>query len=172
MDSNTVATGFAIGLFAGWVGIALAMMQGSTRRRLANSAVIFSALVAVGATAGSLYLSEVAGFVPCELCWFQRIAMYPLALVFSIAAVRRDNSIFVYALPLAVAGLAIALYHVQLQAFPDQASFCELDNPCSDSPLKVLGFLTIPQMSALAFGLIVATGLIQRFSDKDTVPFV
>ena len=71
--------------------------------------------------AGSLYFSEVAHFVPCRLCWYQRIAMYPLVLLLGIATLRRDVGIRLYAIPLAAIGAAVSIYHVQLERFPDQA---------------------------------------------------
>ena len=127
----------------------------SSRATVAEAAPRLAALVAVGATLGSLYFSERAGFVPCELCWFQRIAMYPLAVILTIAAIRRDDDIRVYALPVAAVGLAIAVYHVQLQWFPDQSSFCEVTNPCSGRWVEAFGWMTIPQMAAIAFTAII-----------------
>ena len=75
-------------------------------------------IIATTSMLGSLYLSEVAKFVPCKLCWYQRICMYPLALILGIAAARRDRTVRVYVLPLAGIGAAIAAYHSWIQAFP------------------------------------------------------
>ena len=86
---------------------------------------------------GSLYFSEVAHFVPCRLCWYQRIAMYPLVLLLGIATLRRDRGIRLYAIPLAAIGAAVSIYHVQLERFPDQASFCSLEAPCNLPPRAV-----------------------------------
>lgn len=150
MAPQVVADFFAIMLLGGALAV-LSTMKSTVRERLRPMSLPLAAGVAVGATAGSLYFSEVANYVPCELCWFQRIAMYPLAVIIGIAALRNDRTVRRHALPLAVIGIGIALYHVQLQAFPDQGSFCALASPCTASPVKALGVFTIPQMSATAF---------------------
>ena len=75
-------------------------------------------LVAATATAGSLYFSEVADFVPCQLCWFQRIAMYPLAVILLVAAIRRDRSVRWYVGPIAVIGGLVSTYHYLIEWRP------------------------------------------------------
>ncbi|MEZ5142610.1 MAG: disulfide oxidoreductase [Acidimicrobiales bacterium] len=113
--------------------------------------------VALTATLGSLYYSEIAKFTPCKLCWYQRIAMYPLVLLLGIAAVRRDRGIRVYALAQAGVGAAIAAYHTYLQAFPDSSSsFCTVDAPCTLRHVWELGFVSIPFMALAGFLLIIA----------------
>ena len=91
---------------------------------LGRMALWLAWLVATVTTLGSLYYSQIADFIPCELCWFQRICMYPLVLILGVAVWRRDRGVWVYVLPQAVIGAAIAIYHTQLQAFPGQATFC------------------------------------------------
>lgn len=113
-------------------------------------------LVSVVATLGSLYFSEVRGFVPCELCWFQRILMYPLAIILGIAAYRQDFGIRRYALPLAVIGGATSLYHYLLQKV-DAFAFiqpCRHGVPCNTAYINWLGFITIPFLALTAFVLI------------------
>jgi disulfide bond formation protein DsbB len=154
MDSRTVATFFALLLVGGLVGLVAAAAVPTTRRQLAGSATALASVVAVAATLGSLYFSEVAHFIPCELCWYQRIAMYPLAVILPIAAVRRDRAVLPYALVLAAGGLVVSLYHVQLQLLPDQSSMCELTNPCTARWVEAFGWMTIPQMAGLSFALI------------------
>jgi disulfide bond formation protein DsbB len=113
--------------------------------------------VALTATAGSLYLSEVAGFIPCTLCWYQRIAMYPLVIVLGIAAWRGDGGIRRYVVPVAAIGAAIAAYHVTLQRLPGLPSgACSLDAPCSAIYVERFGFVTIPVMALIAFLAILA----------------
>jgi disulfide bond formation protein DsbB len=120
-------------------------------------ALPLAALVAATATAGSLYFSEVANFTPCPLCWYQRCAMYPLALILTVAAVRRDVAVRRYAIPLALLGAAVSIYHVQLERFPDQASLCTLDGPsCSAPPVEQFGFVTLAVMALCGFAAIVA----------------
>lgn len=126
---------------------------------MADAVLDVTMAVAVGATLGSLYLSEVVGLVPCELCWFQRIAMYPMAVVLIIARIRGDRTVVPYVIALSTIGLAIALYHVQLQLFPDQSSFCEVANPCTSTAGQAFGWMTIPQMAAICFALIGTTAI-------------
>lgn len=83
-------------------------------------------LVALIATGGSLYFSEVAGFIPCELCWYQRILMYPLAAILGIASYRDDRSIVIYSLPLSLSGAALSAFHYLLQKVPGMAELA----PC------------------------------------------
>jgi disulfide bond formation protein DsbB len=121
----------------------------------AAGALWMSALVAFIATAGSLYFSEVARFEPCRLCWYQRIAMYPLAVVLPIAAWRRDIGVIRYALPLALIGAPISVYHYLVELFPAlEGGACDPRNPCSLVWFRELGFITLPFMALAAFALI------------------
>ncbi len=126
-------------------------------------------LVAALATLGSLYLSEIAGLIPCQLCWFQRIAMYPLILLLGIATVRADvltaKRYFVW-LPLV--GACISLYHYQLERFPSQPTLsCGLEAPCSVPVVDVWGFASVPFMALAAFLLIATLLLIARDEPMD-----
>lgn len=107
--------------------------------------------IAAVATAGSLYYSEVAGYPPCEMCWYQRICMYSLVPVLAVAAVRRDRWAGWYALPLALAGLGLSVYHYQLQLFPQQGSTCDAAAPCTYQWVDSLGFVSIPFMAGCGF---------------------
>jgi disulfide bond formation protein DsbB len=118
-------------------------------------ALVMAAAVAVVATVGSLYYSEVADFPPCRLCWFQRIGMYPLAVLLPIAAWRRDRQVRWYALPLAVIGGAVSIYHMVIERFPSlESGACEVANPCSIIWVEQLGYLTIPTMALSGFALV------------------
>ena len=122
---------------------------------LAPVALGLAAAVAAVAMLGSLYYSEVADFPPCRLCWFQRIGMYPLAIVLPIAAWRRDRQIRWYAVPLAVAGGLVSVYHVLVERFPSlESGACELSNPCSIIWVERFGYLTIPAMALSGFVLV------------------
>jgi disulfide bond formation protein DsbB len=117
-------------------------------------------LVAAVAMAGSLYLSEVAGFVPCALCWYQRIAMYPLALLLLIAAWRGDRGIRPYAGSMALVGAAISAYHVLVQRLPGLPSgSCSVQAPCTAIYIERFGFVTIPVMALIGF-MTIATILL------------
>jgi disulfide bond formation protein DsbB len=125
--------------------------------------------VALVATLGSLYLSEIANFPPCRLCWYQRIAMYPLVPVLAMAIWRRDAGVRFYAIPLAVIGGLISTYHVVLERFPTlESGVCEAANPCTLIWVRRFGYLTIPTMALSAFALIavllLAAGADERAS--------
>ena len=102
------------------------------------------------ATAGSLYLSLGLGLVPCELCWYQRVLMYPLVVVLGVAAFEGRAGVYRTVLPLSVLGLLIAAYHSYLQV---TVTSCGFTGDCAAVQLRVLG-LTIPNLSLLAFALI------------------
>ena len=113
-------------------------------------------LVALVTTLGSLYFSLVAHYTPCALCWYQRIAMYPLVFILLVAAVRRDRRAGWYVLPLALVGTAFAVYHTQLQAFPSQHStFCTTTEPCTVRYVWEFGFVSLPFMALSAFVFVI-----------------
>lgn len=148
----------AVALVVTLVARALAPRARWPRQVLASVgpvALVVAAAVAVVATLGSLYYSEVADFPPCRLCWFQRIGMYPLALLLPIAAWRRDRQVRWYALPLAVIGGAVSIYHMVIERFPSlESGSCEIANPCSIIWVEQLGYLTIPTMALSGFALV------------------
>ena len=109
------------------------------------------------ATSGSLFFSEVLGFLPCILCWYQRIFMFPLALILGMAAFAEDRRGAVYALPLALGGAAMAGYHSALIAgwVPKWWVPCGTGPSCSEQSLEILGGIQIPWLSLAAFMAIV-----------------
>jgi disulfide bond formation protein DsbB len=115
-------------------------------------------LIAVIATIGSLYFSEVRMFVPCNLCWWQRIFMYPLVVVLAVATFRQDFGVWRTALPLAAIGGSISLYHYLLQKVPGLAAptACASGVPCNAQYINWFGFVTIPFLAGTAFALIIA----------------
>lgn len=119
----------------------------------ALTTTVIAWLVAVVATVGSLSYQFGLGLYPCELCWFQRIAMYPLVVVLGYATVIRQPDVHRPVLPLAVPGLVMAAYHSYLQATPRLT--CSFAG-CGRVQFRLLG-LTIPNQSLLAFALIVVT---------------
>jgi disulfide bond formation protein DsbB len=109
-------------------------------------------LVALTATSGSLYFSEVAHFTPCALCWYQRIAMYPMVVILGIAALRGDAGVALYAVPVAAIGALISAWHIGVERIPGLPSgACSLDVPCSLIYVQVVGFVTIPTMALAGF---------------------
>ena len=140
-------------LVIGAAGAASALTPGAEGRTRQLRPVLLPLALAIAAvaTAGSLYYSEVAGYPPCELCWYQRIAMYSLVPVLAVAVARRDARGGWYALPLALAGLAVSVYHYQLQLLPDQGSTCDASAPCTYRWVDSLGFVSIPFMAGCGF---------------------
>ncbi len=126
--------------------------RGALRDIVTPYAVPLATLVAVTAVSGSLYFSEVAHLEPCVLCWYQRIAMYPLVLLLGLAAVRRDPAVRPYGMTLAAVGAAISAYHIAVQRLPGMPSTsCSITAPCSAIQVEVLGFVTIPVLALVAF---------------------
>lgn len=115
-------------------------------------------LVALVATLGSLYFSEVRMYVPCTLCWYQRILMYPLVLLLGVASYRQDREVVQYALPLSLLGVVVSGYHLMEQKIPGfgAAVLCRSGVPCSGEYINWFGFLTIPGLSLIAFVVISA----------------
>jgi disulfide bond formation protein DsbB len=133
------------------------------RRAIAGTELALAAVVAVVATAGSLYFSEVAGFLACPLCWWQRIFMYPLAVILTIAVLDRGRSLFstrrlvAYVGALPVLGAAVAVYHLYVEHVPGAESvLCRAGVPCSVRWFTELGYITIPMMALTGFAAIGA----------------
>lgn len=127
------------------------------RAAVGPQAMALAWLVAIVATLGSLYYSEVIGLEPCVLCWYQRIAMYPLVLLLGIAVLRRDAAARRYVLPLALVGGTVSLVHTVLEWLPVQdTALCSADVPCGVAPFHVLGFWSLASMALAGFALIAA----------------
>ena len=165
MDASTVSSILAPGsLLVLVVSIAMAIVAGTPGAHQMRAFLfqrgpwlVFG--VAAIATLGSLYYSEIAHFTPCEMCWFQRIFMYPQTVVLLVAAIRRDASVWRYAVPLSAIGLLFSTYHYQLELFPDQPSMCSTTIPCSVRFVEVYGFVSIAFMAGAGFIAILALHL-------------
>lgn len=121
-------------------------------------------ILALLSVAGSLFFSEVMELPPCVLCWYQRIAMYPLVLIIGIGIISKDGRWKVYALPLALIGLAIAAYHnlIYYGVIPESLTPCTQGVSCSERQIEWFGFVTIPLMGLLSFLMISVFLLIHR----------
>ena len=139
--------------------VAFARQAGSA---VADAAPWLSFLVAAGATAGSLYFSEVANFVPCRLCWFQRTAMYPLSVILLVAAIRRDRGARFYVVPIAAIGALVASYHYLLEWKPSlEGGACAAVGPaCADIWFREFGFVTLAFMALSGFITIIVFSLV------------
>jgi disulfide bond formation protein DsbB len=125
-------------------------------------------LVSAIAMGGSLYFSEVVGFVPCLFCWYQRIAMYPLVPILGVALLLGDSRVWRYVLPLSGIGLLLSIYHSIIELRPSLAvGTCEAAAPCTVRLFAVLGFISIPVMAGTAFLLISALMLVLRSVERD-----
>lgn len=178
MSVNTVSTFLATGAVLLGAGLIALILVWAARDRAAVLREAIAAsfdglglrlawLMASVATLGSLYYSQIAHFIPCEYCWYQRIAMYPLAVILGIAVFRGDTAVRRYALPLAVIGGSISTYHYVIQQFPDLATgSCSTTVPCTAALVWKFGFVSIPLMALVSFGVIVAVLLLDRSGRK------
>jgi disulfide bond formation protein DsbB len=123
--------------------------------------------LSVIATLGSLYFSEVRGFIPCTYCWYSRILMYPLVVILGIAAVRKDHRQSIYVLPLSIMGIGMAGFHYLVQKtdwFAHAGNSCGIV-PCNIEYINWLGFITIPFLALVAFiGITILQFLVFRAS--------
>jgi len=119
--------------------------------------VLFSFLIALIATLGSLFFSEVMQFIPCSMCWYQRIFMYPLVLIFLINLLYPDDKLLKYSMPLVLIGLFFSIYHNLLMfgIIPESVVPCVQGVPCSTEYINWLGFITIPFLSLIAYSVIL-----------------
>ena len=113
---------------------------------------------------GSLYASEILHFAPCNLCWYQRLAMYPLVLILAIAMLRDDKKVTVYALPLSVVGWLFGFYQNLLyyRLVTETIALCTNSTPCTTQYLHLFGFVDFPLLSLLAFTAIIILLLVSR----------
>jgi disulfide bond formation protein DsbB len=143
---------FLLALLAAAVG-ARAPLDGI--RRLLWGYELWGAFVVTAvATGGSLFFSEVAGFVPCELCWYQRICMYPLSIITLLAALAQDHRVARYLLPLPTVGACISVYHLLVEnGVVGQTTACLASAPggCATKWINEFGYMTIPTLALTGF---------------------
>jgi disulfide bond formation protein DsbB len=144
------------------LGVA-ALVSKPARRRAVDiarfvgpQALLVAWIVAIVTMLGSLYYSEHAGYVPCELCWYQRILMYPLVIVLGVGWLRRDSKVWMTAAPFVVLGAPLSLYHWLVERVPSfaESSSCSIVAPCTAPYFEKLGFVTLAWMCLSSFLLI------------------
>ncbi|MBI3956894.1 MAG: disulfide bond formation protein B [Candidatus Kerfeldbacteria bacterium] len=188
MSTATVTSVLSILTIVGHVILVLAILGGLIGRSgrlnivrryfalIRDNALQFGFVVALLATAGSLYYSEVAHFTPCILCWYQRIVVYPQFVLFGIALIRKERVILPYAMALAVIGILIAAYQYGIQVSETFRTATEGLAPCSlvgYSPscatkfVFQFGYITIPLMSFTASALLLLVSVVGRRQEKD-----
>jgi disulfide bond formation protein DsbB len=140
--------------------VLLGLARGSALRGWLEGYELWLAfLVSAIATGGSLFFSEIAHFVPCELCWFQRICMYPLSITTLLAALANDRRVARYLLPLPLVGAGVAIYHLLVEnGVVEQARACLISAPggCATKWINEFGYMTIPTLALTGFGLCLA----------------
>lgn len=122
-------------------------------------------IIATVSTLGSLFFSQVLGFPPCAMCWYQRICMYPLVIILLIGLLKKDRSSIIYAYPFVIIGFLWAFYHTLLifGFIKEELAPCSIGVPCSVKYIDWLGFIDIPTLSLFAFSVIfVLLILIQK----------
>ena len=133
-----------------------------------ENSLLLAFIVSLAATLGSLFYSEILGYSPCKLCWFQRILIYPQALILGIALWIGDKKVFRYVVPMSVIGAVIAFYHYLLQrGIVGLNTPCEVvgySSACSEQFMMNLGFITIPFMALVAFILVIVFSLMNNGS--------
>src|SRR5579862_5762451 len=114
-------------------------------------------VVAAIGTGGSLFFSEIAGFIPCDLCWYQRICMYPLSILALFAAAHRDHRVARYLLPIPVVGAGVSIYHLLVEnAVVGEPSACQLGGAgCAVKWIDEFGYMTIPTLALTGFVLLI-----------------
>jgi len=134
-----------------------------------NTTIIFLCfLIVTVATLGSLFFSEIMHFIPCSMCWYQRIFMYPLVLIFLINLLYPDDKVFKYAIGLVVVGLLFSIYHnlLMFDIIPPSVVPCVSGVPCSTVYINWLGFITIPLLSFIAYFALFILLLIGKKNEK------
>jgi disulfide bond formation protein DsbB len=132
--------------------------------------VPLAAIVASTCMAGSLYFSEIANYLPCTLCWYQRIAMYSLAVILVIASLVRDTSVRRYSLPLAGIGICISGYHYLLERFPQlDTGVCNTTISCEYVWFEKFGFVTLPFMALTGFLAIIVLTSFRPNTDQQPI---
>jgi len=113
-------------------------------------------IIAIASMLGSLYFSEIMHLIPCVLCWYQRIAMYPLVAICTVGILQKDKNLPLYVLPLSIIGWGIAVYHNLLyyNILPESIAPCTAGISCTTRLIEWFGFVTIPLLSFIAFTLI------------------
>lgn len=121
-----------------------------------NLFVLIGFITASIATLGSLFFSEIMQFVPCNMCWYQRIFMYPLVLIFLVNLLYPDDKVYKYAMPLVLVGLFFAIYHNLLMfgIIPESVVPCVQGIPCSTKYINWFGFINIPFLSLVSYSII------------------
>lgn len=156
----SVVAGGALRTSAGWIDDVMSAIE--------DAALWIAFLIGTVAMGGSLYFSESAHLEPCRLCWFQRVAMYPLAAILLVAAVRGDRAVRWYVVPVAGIGACVSLYHYVIEWRPElEAGSCQFGPTCSDFYFREFGFVTLAFMALCGFVAIIVLTTIAGMKSDD-----
>jgi disulfide bond formation protein DsbB len=140
----------------------------NAHRSISTTIIFLCFLVASLSTIGSLFFSEVMHFVPCSMCWYQRIFMYPLVLIFLVNLLYPDDKVFKYAIILVMTGLFFSIYHNLLifDIIPESIVPCVGGVPCSTEYINWFGFITIPLLSFVAYFMLFILLILGNQNEK------
>lgn len=136
----------------------------------AENLLLLSWGVALIATLGSLYYSEIVGYIPCTYCWYQRIIMYPLVIVLGVAIFQKNTKIWLTVLCFSIPGTLLAAFHYALQKLPalqSSVAECTSEVPCTAQYVNYFGFITIPFLSLIAFLIITLLSFLLMKRSKE-----
>ena len=131
---------------------------------LKNNVLYIAWGTALGSALGSFYFSDILGFAPCILCWYQRICMLPQVLIIGTGMAKKDKNLIFYSLPLAIIGWVISIYHnlLYFKVIPESLSPCVNGVSCTTKFIEYFGFVTIPFLSFVGFTVIIASLIIHH----------
>lgn len=134
------------------------------KKFIASYGLALAWIQAILATLGSLFFSEILNYPPCVLCWYQRIAIYPLVFILGIAYFKKDSNVSQYVLPLLVVGWGISIFHNLLywKILPEAAAPCQAGISCTTKYVEYFGFVTIPFLAFLAITTIIVLVVLQK----------
>jgi disulfide bond formation protein DsbB len=160
---DTIVALAALGVVGQVLVVLLLLVGWRVRGWLEGYELWLAFVVSAVATGGSLFFSEIAHFVPCELCWFQRICMYPLSITTLLAALANDRRTARYLLPLPLAGAGVSIYHLLVEnGVVEEARACLISAPggCATKWINEFGYMTIPTLALTGFVLCLASLLL------------
>lgn len=168
---NFILAAGGVLLFAGSIVFLITLsMRGdfseSVKHFVRKHGILLGALVGFGAVLSSLFYSEIAGYTPCVLCWWQRIFIYPLAVMFMYALPGRHESIYTYARPLAWLGLLFSIYQNYLTWGGSSLGVCDKEGLCTRLYVNEWGFMTIPLMAFAALLFLLTLSYVARARTK------
>lgn len=147
------------------------LVKGNTHDKIlgffSRNGLLFGFIISVVSTMGSLFYSEIVGYDPCKLCWFQRIFMYPQTIILGLALIKKDYKIIPYSISLLVVGSLYAFYHNYIYIMRTSSAFCGTTGvSCIKRYVFEFGYITIPVMSISAFVLLISFLLLQNRYNK------